>query len=821
MAFNSLRIAATCVLAAIAAASCPDVSAQVLVQRVRNDTPAVNRIFPAGVQRGRTVEIVANGERLEGLSGILGPPGLRLAKVISVGEKEAKLELQADADAPPGIHAIHLLSKAGLSNPKLLAIDAWPQATEQEPNNLPAEANAVKAPVGVCGVLEKTDVDYYRLEAAAGERLVFEVEARRLGSSTFPVLTLYDATGRTLHRDVTLRGARQEAHFEYVFPAAGTYLLRVHEQTYQGSAASVYRLRIGPIPFAARMFPLGGQRGVKTPVTFSGGSLPQPVVYEVDLTGEIAWRRRALEIPYGDDVLVAPALFAVGEHPEAFEQEPNDAAEQAQPVAAPVTLNGCIEKPGDRDCVRFHAKQGEKLTIRVLAQQLGSPLDSTVVILDSTGKELLAADDRPLAPREAPAVRPAAPPPLLDDVLAEFAAPGEGDYVLAIEDRYGHGGQSYAYRLELAPAIADFELVVQPGLPSNPRDPKAAQQRAQVLNEFTGAGAGALSMDRGGTGTILVRAFRNGYTGPIALSVEGLPAGVQASPATIAAGQNDATLNLVADFDASSTAAWVRIVGRGEIEGGAQGPAQSFVRLAEHAVVWSALAGCGAAAGELPALALGVSQQGAELAVRGMLAGVMTPGASGTLHVAVKRREGYAGDVTIELLNLPAGLSASPAVIAADRNEADLQLAAAPDLTPGKHVLLVAGTLKLADRKEPIKAEFPLEFEAFPPVAVHLAAQQIEVPQGGTAKVELQLHHYASLVVPIELTVSQLPRGLSAADASIPPDAERFELTIQAADSAAASPIRRIVQIKAKTKIGQHVIELPTLRFALKVVRRN
>ena len=149
-----------------------------------------------------------------------------------------------------------------------------------------------------------------------------------------------------------------------------------------------------------------------------------------------------------------------------------------------------------------------------------------------------------------------------------------------------------------------------------------------------------------------------------------------------------------------------------------------------------------------------------------------------------------------------------------------MPLAVAPDLAPGKHALLVSGELKLADRKEPIKAEFPLEFEAFPPVALELAAQQLEVPQGGSAKIELQLHRYASLIVPIELSLSQLPRGLTADDVQIPPDAERFELTLAAAENAVASPIRRIVQIKAKTKIGEHVIELPTLRFALKVVKK-
>ena len=111
----------------------------------------------------------------------MGPPGLRLVKVLSVEEKQAKFELEATADAPSGVFAVHLLCKAGLSNPKLLAIDAWPQTAEQEPNNLPAAATAVSIPGAVSAVLGPTDLDYYRFEAAAGDQWVFDVEARRLG----------------------------------------------------------------------------------------------------------------------------------------------------------------------------------------------------------------------------------------------------------------------------------------------------------------------------------------------------------------------------------------------------------------------------------------------------------------------------------------------------------------------------------------------------------------------------------------------------------------------------------------------------------------
>ena len=43
----------------------------------------------------------------------------------------------------------------------------------------------------------------------------------------------------------------------------------------------------------------------------------------------------------------------------ALEVEPNDALAQATPTAAaPLALNGIIEKPGDVDFIKFTAKQG-------------------------------------------------------------------------------------------------------------------------------------------------------------------------------------------------------------------------------------------------------------------------------------------------------------------------------------------------------------------------------------------------------------------------------------------------------------------------------
>ncbi|HVC93269.1 MAG TPA: hypothetical protein VND64_06235 [Pirellulales bacterium] len=821
---RSIRGFALC--CAVAAAFCVGgrAQAQVLVQRARSDLPAVTRIAPCGVQPGRTVEVTVAGERLEGLSAVLGPPGVRLVKVLAVEEKLARLELEVAADVAPGVYPFHLLAKAGLSNPRLLRIDELPQTSEIEDNNSLATATLISAPVGVNGVLTATDVDHFRFEVAAGQTLVFDAEAHRIGSALQPVLTLFDAAGRTVAR--AAKGARDiapDVRLSHTFASSGTYYVRVHDLVFAGGEFAVYHLRVGAIAFASSMFPLGGRRGTKTSITLSGGNLTQPVVHEVDLTSDIAWRSMRLSIAAAAGRIAAPASFAAGDLPEFIEHEPNDEPAQANRVDAPVTINGRIDRAGDRDLFQFHFSAGSKLNVRVLAQELGSPVDSVVTISDAKGTELLSADDRQPVPREPPLVRALIASPPIDDVLAEFIAPAEGDYWVAIEDRFGFGGPAYGYRLELAPARPDFELLVQPGTASAPANPNAAQQQQQnqqVLAEFAGVGTGSLSLDRGGSGSLVVRAFRSGYDGPIALTVEDLPPGVQAAPALIAAGQNDAAINFTADFEAASTAGFVRIVGTGQIDGAAPPAQVPLVRAALQPIVTSALPMNGAVQQELGVVALGISQQGAELALRCSLAEALVPGGRSVLGVAVKRREGYAGDVAIQVLNLPTGLTAEATSIAADRNESQVLLGANLELSPGRHAFLVEGKLTVPGKNEPIIAAFPLQFEVLPLVALELAAQQVDVPQGSSATIELAVRRNAALAGAVELTVSTLPKGLTVAATSIPADAQRFSLVIEAAETATASPIRRIIQVKAKVQAGNQTLELPALRFALKVTKK-
>jgi WD40 repeat protein len=68
------------------------------------------------------------------------------------------------------------------------------------------------------------------------------------------------------------------------------------------------------------------------------------------------------------------------------DQEANDDAASAQPVATAAVITGTIGRPGDADCFRFSARQGETVVIEVDAARSKSMLDSKLEVLDATGR---------------------------------------------------------------------------------------------------------------------------------------------------------------------------------------------------------------------------------------------------------------------------------------------------------------------------------------------------------------------------------------------------------------------------------------------------
>lgn len=120
--------------------------------------------------------------------------------------------------------------------------------------------------------------------------------------------------------------------------------------------------------------------------------------------------------------------LTVGNLPEIAEKSPNNSFDKAQSVTLPAAIRGVISGGTETDYYRFTAKKGQELIFDVRASRNGSPLDSSLAILNASGREVARNEDARG----------------FDSVLA-FTVPEDGDYVAQLRDFQYRGGAEYKY----------------------------------------------------------------------------------------------------------------------------------------------------------------------------------------------------------------------------------------------------------------------------------------------------------------------------------------------------------------------------------------
>ena len=95
-----------------------------------------------------------------------------------------KLTFEPIFDRGRAIRPFSVRREDGLSSNRMpFAVDLMSEQMEQEPNNRQQEAQAVTLPMAINGRIDQPgDVDVFRFEGRAHEKIVAEVYARRLGS---------------------------------------------------------------------------------------------------------------------------------------------------------------------------------------------------------------------------------------------------------------------------------------------------------------------------------------------------------------------------------------------------------------------------------------------------------------------------------------------------------------------------------------------------------------------------------------------------------------------------------------------------------------
>ncbi len=178
-------------------------------------------------------------------------------------------ELKPGQPQPPTFAELGRVTPDGVPaavDPSLPFVDSrLPQLDEIEPNNTPATAFKITTPQVIKGRIDHPgDVDVYQFTGKAGDQLVAEVYARRLGSPLDSLLCLLDATGRVLALnddhdadEMGLEPHHADSYLSAKLPADGNYYVQVSDVQQHGGDAYRYYLRVGPPQpdFVLRMTP--------------------------------------------------------------------------------------------------------------------------------------------------------------------------------------------------------------------------------------------------------------------------------------------------------------------------------------------------------------------------------------------------------------------------------------------------------------------------------------------------------------------------------------------------------------------------------------
>jgi hypothetical protein len=220
------------------------------------ELPFVTSIFPLGGPAGNATTVELKGWNLP----------------------VDKLTMDA-RDKDRGIYPLCVSQGQRVSNRVPFAVETLPECLEREGNDSLQSAQLVTLPIIVNGRIDKSeDWDVFRFEGRAGDRIVAEVQARRLDSPLDSVLKLTDAAGRPLafnddHED---KGSGLKTHHAdslilATLPADGAYYLHLGDAQRQGGAEYAYRLRISPPrpDFELRVVPsaINAGMGQTAPIT--------------------------------------------------------------------------------------------------------------------------------------------------------------------------------------------------------------------------------------------------------------------------------------------------------------------------------------------------------------------------------------------------------------------------------------------------------------------------------------------------------------------------------------------------------------------------
>jgi hypothetical protein len=463
-----------------------------LPYHLRGAEPSLRSVSVRGLQIGGTTTLIVDGDDLGTASRLLLPFPASQQKKPGATDKQVTFDVTLPAELSPGYYQCRVVTNGGVTLPVVLAVDRLPQR--------PHAPVVEQLPVALHGAVAGSTVIETRFPGKAGQKVLVEVEAQRLGSKLRPILHLYSPKKVQLAWSWTTPALFGDSRLEATLPEEGIYSVTLHDTEYAVPGPGYFRLRIGQWSFVDQVFPPVANPGQQT-VELLGSDVPTRMSVSVPIGGA------ALPLPWPKDGAWSgprPHL-AVGFHPEVVGQAGPGIVQDLPP--GPVGVSGRLLQPFAEDRYRVPVKPGDKLRLEVWAERAGSPLDAALVVRNEASGELARAEDGPGT---------------LDPVL-EYTVPDKmTSLVVGVLDSQGRGGPRGVYRLTIDSAISaakrtDFRLLT-------------STQR--------------VVLPVGGSDVVPVLIERHGYQGPVDLRAEGLPPGVRLEGTSIPPGADGALVTV-------------------------------------------------------------------------------------------------------------------------------------------------------------------------------------------------------------------------------------------------------------------------------------
>jgi hypothetical protein len=475
---------------------------------------------------------------------------------------------------------------------------------------------------------------------------------------------------------------------------------------------------------------------------------------------------------------LGPALnkveVALGDDPDLAEREPNDTTARAQLVTPPASVHGRLAGTGgkpDADLFRFRAAKGQTLVFTVLADRIGSRLDSVLEVLDAAGRPVPRALVRPVWQTTVD--------------LRDHDSNGAG---IRLVGWSGIQTGDYVY--------VDRELLRMRELPGHPDADATFENyrgRRLAFEETTPEG--------------------HAFSTPL-YRVELHPPGTSLPPNgmpqfTLFYRNDDGGYTLGKDSRLTFTApAAGEYLLRLRDSRGLSGPEFAY------------------------RLTVAAPRPDFRVAV-GTTAPNVPRGGRVPVYVAVERREGFAGPVEVEIAGLPSGLTSTPITVPANANAGALTIAAAPDapLSPTAFRVVARATVagKVVEREAMMDAPAPLSVATavVPPelVLVTVEPRVVELPAGGQAKVKVRIQRTNGFAGRVPITIQNLPFGVHVPDIGlngvlITEEQEEREFSL-AADPHAPPGERRIF-LTGRVEVNSSLpTEAASEAITLKIVPRQ